>query len=79
MFPVAVGAGSAVCVVANRLSANGKYSVLLLEAGGEETGKMDMSMPLTSMPTCIDPDNVWFDDVSVPQESCKGFIDSVSG
>ena len=40
---IIVGAGSAGCVLANRLTSNSKNTVLLLEAGGED--KLNLKMP----------------------------------
>lgn len=72
-----VGAGSAGCVLANRLTENGKFSVLLLEAGGEETKDRNIGIPLGSYMAYENKDNIW-DDWTSPQLFCHGFVDRVS-
>ena len=55
---VIVGAGSAGCVLANRLSANGRYRVLLLEAGGSDR-RFFVQLPLGYGKTFYDPAVNW--------------------
>jgi len=55
---IIVGAGSAGCVLAERLSANGRYSVLLIEAGGTDR-RFFVQMPLGYGKTFFDPAVNW--------------------
>ena len=55
---VIVGAGSAGCVLAERLSANGKYSVALIEAGGTDR-RFWVQVPLGYGKTFYDPSLNW--------------------
>lgn len=55
---VIVGAGSAGCVLANRLSANNTVQVCLLEAGGEDTNPW-IHIPAGYVKTMVDPAVNW--------------------
>ena len=53
-----IGAGSAGCVLANRLSADEKNRVVLLEAGGKDSS-WKFEMPAALMYTLKDPSLNW--------------------
>lgn len=55
---IIVGAGSAGCVLANRLTANGRHRVLLLEAGGADTN-IWIHIPLGYGKLFVDPSVNW--------------------
>lgn len=55
---VIVGAGSAGCILASRLSENGKYSVLLLEAGGKDNSFW-FKIPVGYAKSFYNPDVNW--------------------
>ena len=55
---IIVGAGSAGCVLANRLTADPQNRVLLLEAGGKDDRPL-MAMPLAWRDTFMDPHVNW--------------------
>src|SRR5271165_3442895 len=64
---IVTGAGSAGCVVAARLSENGKYRVLLLEAGGKDSNPW-IHIPLGFARTYVNPKVNWkFETQPQPQ------------
>ena len=66
---VLVGAGSAGCVLANRLTASGKHSVLVIEAGGEDEDK-NIHIP-AAFNKLFESDSDW-NYRTVPQEHLSG-------
>ena len=66
---IVVGAGSAGCVLAARLSENGRRRVLLLEAGGPDDHE-DVRIP-GRFPNLLHTEMDW-DYLSVPQAGLKG-------
>src|SRR6266481_305903 len=69
-----VGAGSAGCVLANRLSADPSNSVLLLEAGGENRNPY-ISIPMGIGKTLADPSlNWWFQTDPEPGNAFKSRV-----
>jgi choline dehydrogenase len=67
---IVVGAGSAGCVVASRLSEEPGTSVLLLEAGGKDD-RLTIAMPLAFLKTIFDPTLSW-GDMSEPEPHLGG-------
>lgn len=70
---VIVGAGSAGCVLANRLTADGRFSVLLLEAGGDHRRFM-INMPAGLGHVFYDPKVNWCYETE-PDQTMAGRTD----
>jgi choline dehydrogenase len=67
---VIVGAGSAGCVLANRLTADGRHKVLLLEAGGEDRS-IWIHIPLGYGKNFSNPQINWLYETE-PEPECHG-------
>jgi len=86
---IVVGGGSAGCVLANRLSADPRYKVCLLEAGGEDRNPL-IHIPAGYIKTMVDPAINWLFETSpdaktgnraipVPRGKVLGGSSSING
>ena len=86
---VIVGAGSAGCILANRLTANGRYTVCLLEAGPRDWNPY-IHIPAGFIKTLVDPKVNWLYEaepshwtggrnIGVPRGKTLGGSSSING
>src|SRR5690349_6156662 len=86
---VIVGGGTAGCILANRLTASGKYKVLVLEAGGEQNGFW-IPIPAGFTKLLVDTHYIWRyktqaeantrgREISVPRGKCLGGSTLING
>jgi len=86
---IIVGAGSAGCVLANRISANSAYRVLLVEAGGSDKNILVRMPTALSYPMAMDRFNWGYQSepepgldgrqITCPRGKCLGGTSSING